>query len=224
MYYRNPSPIAHYLVDIEALSNAYGERLVLVTAGPPQRKLFTSDTPLAYDSRNNFAVGGWQVNLRTFDGQGRVQLTVVEYATHKQAAATAGFCKPKIEKRTSGLVGITGVIGSDDTMTWSCADILAHRVKVEVSTSVIGVDHLFRSQRATREIARAQNALIPDTPDLPIEKNGKVSTPAMHASSLRGWMLSLLALAAITTIPFSLFDLNVAATPFDLTPRRRKSP
>lgn len=204
-----PPPLVAEMLDTDDVSSLVGQRMVLLSEGPPERRLFQSDAALVMEVREILIAGGWTRQWISLDSQVRQTVTLVEYRMTESAVGLEDQCRVDQDLPSDSEVVSLGVYLDERNPVGGCAHAVVGRVTVEVEVALPPDSTAADYGAMLNRVVADQSGLIAVTPDAPSDRmsdGGTFRLSATRTAILRGWMIGLLTIAAIAVIPTVIAD------------------
>jgi hypothetical protein len=213
--------VANQLLSTDDVSSGLHSQFLMLEEGPPNLRLFQTEAPLGADLRQLQYEGGWERKWTTPDSQATVSAHALQYRTSSAAQHSTPMCRPEQPFEKSVEARSSGTVWEATYGTLVCADLVVGRI--EIWLDVLLPPNTSKQDSATTVSALLelqQPRLVADA-DNPLPAGDAVVT---RLSFFRTWLLALIGLALLSTLPSLLFDRATGERLLSLFSRHRKGP
>ena len=202
-----PPAVAAHLIGTRDVERAIGEPAVPLIAAPPQQRLFQSSRPSVADWRDEQYDGAWGGLWTNRGADIAIEITIYDYTDpYWQEGDDIGCtAATELDLELEGWTGYAGIgidgVGPDA----SCFDLRRGDQRVFGHTAFNDGRSRTEQVGAISGLVTRQAAALPD-PVLDGSGPTTVAVPRGRAHVLRGWMLALIGLGLLVTVPVNVMD------------------
>lgn len=209
--------VASIFPDAATVRTMVQQDLIPISAGPPMDRGFISLVPAARDYRRITLVGAWEQTWVSADELTVLTIRVIELRRREYAPIFEAECRTTAPLSVTPPVLVAGPEVGDGAPS-VCALAQAGRALVTVRVTSTSTD---QTGAVVQEIAQTLSSRVPPESDLP---PGDRRFTTARGAMLRSWVIALLLLAIVSTVPTLLFDRATRERLLAFRRRRRRNP